>query len=113
MFSKTLMTWMLVVLAFATWRIAHMLVKELGPMNLFEKMRHRAGIRLDATGEPYALDPDAFLPSVLTCVYCTSVWVGLFFTVLGGISIHLSFWVAAPFAFSAVAVLLEIWSEKN
>lgn len=106
------MTWMLVVLAVATWRISHMLVKELGPANVFAKLRYRVGVRLDEQGDAYALNPDAFLPSVLSCVYCTSIWVGLFFTLLGAICIHVAFWVAAPFAFSAVAVVIEMWSEK-
>lgn len=107
------MTWMLVVLALATWRIAHMLVKEDGPLDIFYKLHVAVGIVYKEDGEvDEERSSKSFLSTVLQCVYCTSVWVGLFFTLLGAISIHLAYWVALPFCFSAAAVLLEMWSEK-
>jgi hypothetical protein len=94
----------LIVLALATYRLSSLLVDEEGPWELFERLRALAGMRYDALSRRYGTNQ---LSQALTCVWCTSVWVGgalaLAYYVLGVTLI----WLALPFALSAVACLLD------
>lgn len=61
-----------VMLGLAAWRISSMLVYEYGPFGLFKWMRAKTGIIHDPdTCEVVA----ARTQNVLSCVWCTSVWV--------------------------------------
>lgn len=93
-----------IIFGLATWRIASLVVNEEGPFGIFMDIRELAGIKHDADNIPYMI-PDGFLPQLLGCVWCASVWIGILFTVI-------SLWqygylLALPFALSAVAVLME------
>lgn len=103
------MNWLtFAVLALATWRITHMFVKEDGPMQVFKRMRRSVGIgpNPEDPDDEIALN-DSFLATVLECPLCTSVWIGLFFFAIALVSPSASFWLALPFALSAVACLIE------
>ncbi len=54
------------IVGLASWRIANMLVDEDGPFDIFERLRQAAGLR---PGEV-----NGFLPELLSCIWCTSVW---------------------------------------
>lgn len=106
------------VISLAVWRIANMLVNEDGPALIFDKLRHKAGIvrGLDPIlGTPitYAENPESVLATVLLCVWCLSVWVGLLFFAVCLVSPSVASVLALPFAFSAVACLIDLWSEKK
>lgn len=58
-----------ILIALATWRVATMLVNEAGPLDIFERIRDRFIPEGEITG---------FLPNLLTCVWCLSVWTGIF-----------------------------------
>lgn len=79
----------IVLMALATFRLASLLADEPGPFNLF------GIIRFHAPGE---------LGKMLDCVWCSSVWIGLGFTVLYYLWPEGTFWIALPFALSATAV---------
>ena len=92
------------LLALATWRIAHLLAYEDGPAHLFERLRVRAGVRYDEHSQPY---PATNLAEGLTCLWCNSVWVGALWTgawLALGDSVT---WLALPFALSALAIVTE------
>jgi len=90
---------------FAVWRVSSLFVREDGPGFLFRKLREKAGIVHD--GDEVALVPDTFLAGVLSCVWCFSIWVGFFWTMLWLVSPEWSLKIAVPFAFSGWAVLLD------
>lgn len=58
----------------ATWRVSRLLVREDGPGEYIAKLRDRVGVKYDAHGDPYA-DEGNFWGGLLSCVFCTSVWV--------------------------------------
>lgn len=102
-----MMDWFTVLLfGIATWRISSLIVHEAGPWSVFRKLRERAGIVHDEQGEPIVI-PDGFFPGLLSCVWCSSIWVaaGLMLAwLLLPMFIGL---FAAVMVFSAVAILME------
>ncbi len=82
----------LAIFLLATWRISSLVFREAGPWNIFVHIRTVIG----STGVG---------ASLLSCLWCVSVWVGLILT-------PLAFWqhgwlVALPFALSAGSILIE------
>lgn len=63
----------------ATWRISSMLVKESGPFDVFDRLRDIAGVKYNQHGESYGTN---MWSSLLSCVWCTSVWVGFLVALL-------------------------------
>lgn len=57
----------LVLLGLATWRLSSLLVNEDGPLNVFARLRDAAGVNRE--GEL------SQLATLLSCVWCTSIWV--------------------------------------
>jgi hypothetical protein len=81
----------------ATWRISSLLCNEDGPADIFKRLRA-------------AVCASPFLRDLLGCVWCTSVWVGLVFALIG-LDAPLLVRVAAGFSFSTVSVILQRWME--
>lgn len=54
----------LIVLGLACWRLANMLVNELGPLDIFDRLRGVAN-RIPGVDDLFA------------CIYCMSVWTAL------------------------------------
>lgn len=92
------------ILALATWRIAHLLAYEEGPACIFERLRVKAGVRYDAQSQPY---PATHLAKGLTCLWCNSVWVGMLWALLWLALPGVVFWLGLPFALSTAAILVE------
>lgn len=92
------------VLGLATWRLTSLLVKEDGPWDLFARFRSWAGVKFDARSEPYAA---TFLGSLLTCVWCTSVWVGSFLTLSWMLAPLITRFLSMPFALSTLAIFIQ------
>ena len=90
-----------VVYALATWRVSSLLVDEAGPFRMFIRLREWVGITHDAD-DNVAMIPDRLLPGILSCVWCVSIWVGLFWTLM--YFVPYSLYLALPFALSAAAI---------
>jgi len=58
------------------WRLAVLLVKERGPGDIILKLRSLVGIEHNENGEPVSW-PETFLPRLLTCAWCLSIWTTL------------------------------------
>jgi len=56
------------IVGLAAWRASALLVYEDGPFHVFERIRNAVGIPAD--GGPI----EGFLPLLLSCIWCTSVW---------------------------------------
>lgn len=94
------------LLGFATWRLSTMIVREDGPGNIFFHLREWAGITHD--GDRHVLTvPDRFLPNLLSCVWCTSVWVASGWVFLWLLLPKVAIILAAVFALSAMAITLD------
>lgn len=95
----------------ATWRIASLLVKETGPFRMFVTVREWTGIQ-HYPDDQIAVIPERFLPQLLSCVWCASLWIGLFFFVFYLFTPIFSLQIATIFSFSAVAVIIETYIRK-
>lgn len=108
----------IVVFALATWRISSLLVNEDGPRKIFYMWRVYAGIvpvtniRYDMPNEHYFEISEDFLAQVLSCVWCTSIYVGAAWVVFFLTFPTIAFYAATPFALSACAILFNLVVEK-
>lgn len=92
------------VLGLAAWRLTSLLVNEDGPWNIFARFRHWVGVRFNEKSEPYGTN---FLADGLTCVWCTSVWVGVCLTVWWAANEWLTPLLCLPFALSTLSILVQ------
>lgn len=98
------------ILMLATWRITSLLVSEMGPGNILEKLRYWLGVRYDESLHRYGQNVVA---EAFTCVWCLSVWVGLALTVAFWLWPVVIGWVAMPFALSAAAIVIDKLANRN
>lgn len=96
----------LIILSAGIWRFAALLVRERGPADVFVGMRRSAGIQHDEGGQPYSW-PDTFFGSLFGCVWCLSVWMGIFMAIVYWARPELAVAMMFPFALSAGAIVLE------
>lgn len=87
---------LLVDLALATWRLSSLLVNEAGPWHIFQKLRKASGITYDENNDIVSWND--WTP--LTCVLCTSLYVGLLIRLVPRP-------VRRALAISAIAVIVE------
>lgn len=94
------------ILSLATWRISSLFMEERGAFDIFLRIRKLAGIKYDNNHEITEW-PDKFFPNLLSCVKCTSLWIGiglfLFWLTAPNIAIYFAF----PFALSTLAILID------
>ena len=98
----------LLIIALATWRLSSLIVNEYGPWDLFERIRHLLGVRYDELSNPVGTN---MVSRAITCVWCSSVWVAFFMTLLWHFNESLAFWISLPFALSAVAIIVQKYLE--
>lgn len=99
----------LLIFGLATWRVTSLFVSEAGPANIFRRVRELAGITHDENGRVVMI-PDRFFAQLFSCVWCCSVWVGLFWFLAWLLFPKLSLYAAIPFALSAFAIWMD---ERN
>lgn len=100
----------IILLALAAWRISHALADdgEAGPYGILHKLRYWAGVRYNESG-PYS---DSQVGLAILCVWCSSVWTGLFFAILHTLSPQFSFIISLPLALSAAIIFIEVILNK-
>ena len=86
----------LLILSLACWRITAFLVNdfEQGPYKILTKFREWAMKYTD----------------VFECIYCTSIWIGLFITVIYSINTSVAIILCLPFALSALTLVWDKWN---
>ena len=89
-----------------TWRITSLLVSEDGPADLFARSRDRVGVYYDEDSECRGR---WMLPSVLCCVWCSSVWVGWAVAFL----LQYDDWLLHGLAFSTGAIMIDQWVKRH
>jgi len=88
------------IVGLAAWRVASLIVHEDGPLEIFDRLRRRAGV--------YAEGPLSQIATMLTCVWCVSIWTALALWALHGVVPV----ATAIMAASAVAVAVETYVRK-
>lgn len=96
------------ILSLATWRISALFTRETGPLHIFERLRKKVGIVHDADGKVMII-PSHFLPELLSCVWCFSIWAAAVLVILTACFVHLEFLMGflLVFALSSVAIFLD------
>jgi len=87
------------LLAVASWRLAHMVTNEDGPFGVFDAARqwpYPFGTKVDAKG--------VYHDGVLTCLYCCSVWTAAVGALLFGLP--LMEWALVSLAASGAGLML-------
>ena len=92
--------------ALATYRLSVMLVAEAGPFDMMFYLRRLFGIKHDRFKIPVGI-PDSFPGALFGCVWCMSVWVGMAFSFFFLLNPEFAFYLSMPFAYSAVAIVLD------
>lgn len=98
-----------ILTALWTWRLAVLLVEDVGPWRVFERLRERAGIVRYPDGT--ALVPASIPAGILSCVRCASVWTALPATLLVWPDDWRG-WLLTPLALSGAAVLAEVFRRR-
>lgn len=98
----------LVLFSLATWRLASLFVREVGPFKMFVRVRALVGIQHDPMGIPYGY-PDNLLAGILSCTWCSSIWIALFWVLFWLITPLTATKIATVFALSAGAILIDKW----
>jgi len=97
-----------IVLALATWRLTSLFVWEDGPFEVFIRIRYLFGVRYDEQNLAYGTN---WLAKGIICPACASVWFGILWGILYWLW-QPTWWLALPFALSAVAIILEQWLNQ-
>jgi hypothetical protein len=98
---------LLITLPLAVWRISNMLAdtEQSGLFNSLDWIRKKAGVKFNPDGTFYA--KSGSIGDGLMCVLCSSVWVGILFTILLVCNQKVTFFVSLPFALSALAIFIQ------
>lgn len=93
-----------VILSFSACRLGSLLAREHGPYDLFDRIRYILGVRYDELNKPVGTN----MPStMILCIYCNTVWIGIVFTVLYLILGYMFLWICLPLAISAGALIVD------
>jgi hypothetical protein len=104
------------LMALACWRLSVMIAREEGPLEAFVMLRIWLGQKFDEESKPFIPPYEGrnlfqyirwSFVSGLTCVWCASVWWGIFFTLLWLVAPNAAMGLALPFALSAAAIAME------
>jgi hypothetical protein len=100
----------LLISSLAVWRISSLLVHEDGPADVFAKLRMITGMKYNEHSIPYGTN---IISSLLSCVWCVSIWVAAFIAILDKpANIHTFF--RRAMASSAIAIMIdEIINREN
>lgn len=90
-----------VLIGLAGWRMAHLLVEEDGPWNIFERFRKMMGLKEGLL--------EGFFPLLLSCIYCTSVWT----TLLAGFLWWVEPWIVIIIAAMAIALITNSFAGSK
>lgn len=98
----------LLIAVFVTYRLTFMFSEEVGPGEVFAKLRDRIGVKYDEHSRRVGTN---IIAEAVICFYCLSVWVGLgvFLVLLALKLVPIELIVLLPFAFSGGAVFLKKW----
>lgn len=95
-----------VICSLALWRISSLFSREAGPLDVFYHIREKVGIHHDDNGNVLEVE-DKWLPRLMSCVWCLSMFLALFYAPLVWFFPTIVVPISIPFAISAVAIGFE------
>ena len=95
-----------VICSLALWRVASLFSREAGPLDVFYHIREGVGIHHDDNGNILEIE-DKWLPRLMSCVWCLSMFLALFYAPLVCLWHTIVVWISLPFAMSAIAIGME------
>lgn len=98
---------LLIIAAFATYRLTLLFTKEHGPADMFGWIRMKLGVKYDQYSNPVSTGA---LSEWILCPYCFSVAVGAVVTALVLLIPSIAYVILLPFALSGVSVFLFKWT---
>jgi len=109
--AEMLIRWSdLLIIGLAVWRVSSLIVHEEGPWAVFRRLRYWVGERPEITmnrgGDRQDSCTNHFCRGYI-CVACNSMWLGAIAVVLYMFLPSLTLLFCLPFAFSALAVVIE------
>lgn len=87
---------MILIYGLVVWRLSHMVVKELGPLGIFSKLRANRARKQKRIGGTF---------DMLSCVACASIYIGAVAAIQPAYGVFS--WIVYTLAFSAIATFLE------
>lgn len=81
-----------------------------GLFNSLDWIRNKVGVKWNSYGEPYG--KEGSIAAGILCPYCSSIWFGIIFAILYLCNQKVTFYVALPFAVSAVAIFINELHRK-
>lgn len=102
----------LIIFSLATWRLASLLTQEDGPFFLLRRLRELVGIGHDSDGVVMSI-PESFLGELLSCVWCSSIWIACGWVLFWWIAPQVALGIASIFAISTGAVIIEHCVRKD
>lgn len=94
----------LLILSLAVYRITMLLVTEYGPYNILERFRQWVGVYYDDNLQRTGSNEVA---KALTCVWCSSVWIGGVVGIVYGVWPQTTIMMAFPFAIMGGALIVN------
>jgi hypothetical protein len=90
-------------LSLAAWRLASLIANEDGPWLMFKRLRGRAAQWCNQ----YRFCRELGLYDLFACEWCNSIWIGTGLTLLYLWIGEAILYLALPFAFSAVVIMIK------
>lgn len=94
------------ILGLATWRISSLVCNEDGPWYIFLRLRKWVGIQYDEVGRMSGYKEN-LLAGALSCLWCSSIWVAIFWAVFYLLLPQIALPFAGVFALSAIAIVID------
>ncbi|HJR79528.1 MAG TPA: DUF1360 domain-containing protein [Anaerolineales bacterium] len=94
-------------LSLAAWRLASLVANEDGPWFMFKRFRGRA----EAWCKRYRFCRELGLYELVTCEWCSSIWIGAGLTILYLLIGETVLYLALPLALSTVAIVIKYLVE--
>jgi len=92
-------------MAFVVWRVTSLVIDEDGPLDIFLRFRNFVGVKFDEFSKPYG---ENFLSSLLSCFWCSSVWVSMAFSPFLSYTRDVWTWAWASILLSALAIIIDV-----
>jgi hypothetical protein len=92
-----------IYLALAAWRLASLVANEDGPWMMFKRIRQRA----EQWCDQYKFCRELGLYELVTCEWCSSVWIGIGLTLLYLWKGETIYYLSLPFALSTVVIVIK------
>ncbi len=102
-----MISWLeMLTLVLATWRLSHMLAKEQGPGDIFDKLRLWLGAKETMN---FGWTGDTFWSKLVVCPLCLSVWIAAIMY----LCLPWLWWGILILAISGAASLLQLVAERD